>query len=433
MKESVYGERLVKRRAILVLLFIFLCPQLPFELQSFEETEIISVVKSASLVKRLQEIGLDLLLELNNRIYIVATPSDLEHLRVENIPFLFETTKFYPFSQKELFPQGGINGKYHSYRELREELSDLQKRYPRQAKVYILGDSLEKRHIYALKISDNVALDEEEAEVLFLGCHHAREWISVEVPLLFGKYLLENYDQSPEVKQLVDQSEIWLVPLVNPDGLEYSIHFYRYWRKNRRLNSDGSYGVDLNRNYGYKWAYDDTGSSPLPYSAVYRGIAPFSEPETKAIQDLFLKKDFQVLITYHSFSQVILYPWGYTKEPAKEHDKLQQIAAKMAEYIQQVNGNFYEYGQSGQTLYLTNGDTTDWAYGTSSIPSYTIELPPVDELSGGFFNSEEEIDRIFQENLPAMLYLVNFSIQNYESQKSSVSLVQTIDKGTSIR
>ena len=310
------------------------------------------------------------------------------------------------------YPQG-INGAYHSYLEIEADMFALQQKYPDIVKVFDIGDSLEKRNLYAIKISDNVLVEEDEPEVLFLGCHHAREWISVEVPFLMGKYLAEHYASDPAVRRFVDQSEIWIVPLVNPDGLEYTLHGYRLWRKNRRDNGGGDYGVDLNRNYGYKWGIDDLGSSPNPASEVYRGSAPFSEPETRAVRDLYLKKNFQALISFHSYSQVILYPWGYTKQPPDGVITLKEIAAEMSARIQAVNGRLYEYGQSGDALYLSNGDVTDWAFAINGIPAYTIELTPIDWASGGFFNRQEDIDPIFEENLPAMTYLIDRAIRDY--------------------
>ena len=308
---------------------------------------------------------------------------------------------------------GGLNGAYHSYKELETDLLALQQKAPAIAKVFDLGESLEHRRIYALKISDNVEREENQAQILIVGCHHAREWISVEVPFLFAKHLVENYAGDPEIKRLVDRSEIWIIPLVNPDGLEYTIHTYRYWRKNRRDNGNGEFGVDLNRNYGYKWGADDSGSSPDPGSGVFRGPSPFSEPETKAVRDLFLKKDFRALVSYHSFSQVVLYPWGFTDQPSDRDAEMKTIAVEMSDRMKAVNGRAYVPGQSGKDLYLTNGDLTDWAFGLSGIPSYTVELPPIDEALGGFFNREEDIAPIFRENLPALLYLIDRTVQNY--------------------
>ena len=381
--------------------------------ENAERSVIISIAKSISLADKIDALDLDLLGEWNGKVYVLAGPADLEKLEKENVAYIPETPRSYPPSSPVLFPQGGINGAYHSYLELETDMLVLQQKYPNIVKVFDIGDSLEKRNIYAMKISDNVALEEDEAEVLFLGCHHAREWISVEVPFLLGKYLAENYATNPDIKRLVDQSEIWIVPLVNPDGLEYTIHVYRYWRKNRRDNGKSNFGVDINRNYGYKWGIDNAGSSLNPASEVYRGTAAFSEPETRAVRDLFLSKDFQAMISFHSFSQVILYPWGYTKLPSDKDAQMKEIAAEMSAKIQAVNGRLYDYGQSGTSLYLTNGDVTDWTFAVTGIPSYTIELPPIDELGGGFFNRQEDIDPVFRENLAAMTSLIEHSIQNY--------------------
>jgi len=409
-----------KRAFNLILFFLILfCSILPpLFPQTYADTDIISVEKTSQVIKKLQEMDLDLLMEWKGRIYIVLhherdDPSKLEQ---SQIAYRVETSNFYPFNQKDISIQSGVNGDYHTYQELERDLVALEENYPHLVRLHDIGKSLEGRNIYALKISDNVSLDENEAEVLFIGCHHAREWISVEVPYLLGKYLVENYGSNPRVRDLVDHSQIWIVPLLNPDGLEYSVYFYRYWRKNRRYNGPGSYGVDINRNYDYMWGFDNEGSSPDTFSEVYRGPAPFSEPETQAIHDLFLQRKFQALISYHNYSQVILYPWGYTTEPSPKDALLSEMARNMSQLIRSESGRIYEFGAAGSQLYLTNGDTTDWALGIYDTPAFTIELPPIDELQGGFFNAEEDISTIFQENLPAALYLIEWSIQNYASE-----------------
>lgn len=402
---------------------IFFCSIPPsLSPQTYAETDIISVEKTSQLIKKLKEMDLDLLMEWKGRIYIVLhhERDDVSKLEQSQIAYKVETSNFYPFNRKDISIQSGVNGDYHTYQELEKDLLALEESYSPIARLHNIGESLEGRSIYALKISDNVSLDENEAEVLFIGCHHAREWISVEVPYLLGKHLVENYGSNPRVRDLVDHSQIWIIPLLNPDGLEYSIYFYRYWRKNRRYNGPGSYGVDLNRNYDYMWAFDDEGSSPDTFSEVYRGTAPFSEPETQAIRDLFLQRKFQALISYHNYSQVILYPWGYTTEPSPKDALLSEMAQNMSQLMRSASGRIYEFGGAGSQLYLTNGDTTDWALGIYDIPAFTIELPPIDELQGGFFNAEEDITTIFQENLPAALYLIEWSIQNYEAEIPSL-------------
>ena len=174
--------------------------------------------------------------------------------------------------------------------------------------------------------------------------------------------------------------------------------------------------MDLNRNYAYKWGYDNEGSSPDPSSEVYRGPASFSEPEIQAVRDLFTQKSFQALVSYHNFSQVILYPWGYTQAASDKDDLLAEIAEEMAALMEPVNGRYYYPDRAGASFYLTNGDTTDWSFGVYGIPSYTVELPPESYLTGEFFNPESDILPIFNENLPAMLYLIDWSIKNYDLQ-----------------
>jgi murein tripeptide amidase MpaA len=394
--------------------------------------EIVSVATAPGLAARLAGAGLDLLLEHEGRIFMVTGPVERLRLAGLGISFAYETDRFRgtTASAGERTSSGGLNGAYHSYLECEADLQALERDHPGRAKVFTLGTSLEGRNISALRVSDNAAADEPEPALMVLGCHHAREWISVEVPLLFARHLLENYDRDPDVRGLVDGSEIWVVPLVNPDGLEYTIHAYRYWRKNRRLNSDGSFGIDLNRNYAYAWGYDDSGSSPTPASDVYRGAAPFSEPETGAVRSLFLRRDVRALVSYHSYSQVILYPWGFADAATEKEAEFDRLAAKMSDLMRAVNGRIYDYGRAASALYVTNGDTTDWAYAMAGIPAFTIELPPVDILRGGFFNPETDIAPVFRENLPALLFLARYAASGAEaggnSGHSTNSKIRTI-------
>lgn len=393
------------------------------ELSPPEPMEVIAFDRNIDLSFLRSNFPLDPLMEDGQKVYFLIEKKYLEAIKQAGYSFSLETGRFLRSSQSGwqqwLHPQGGLNGAYHSYQELASELKALVASYPTLARLFVIGRSLENRNIYALKISDRPGLAEDEPGVAFFGCHHAREWISVEVPFLIGKYLLENYRRDSQVKALVDSAEIWIVPLVNPDGLEYSILNYRLWRKNRRLNRDGSYGVDLNRNYAYGWAYDDLGSSPEPASSVFRGTAPFSEPETEAVRNLFQTLRIQAAISYHSYSQLILYPWGYVDQPAEDQLLFQQLAEDMATLIYQVNGRVYQPGQAASSLYVTNGDFTDWAYGFYRIPAFTIELPPVDLLQGGFWNAEIDIQPIFQENLPAALYFIHWVISSYAGTRDT--------------
>jgi murein tripeptide amidase MpaA len=307
-------------------------------------------------------------------------------------------------------PRDSVNGDYHSYLETESELYDLESQYPDLARVSTIGQSVEGRELYLVKISDNVTQNENEPKIFIVGCHHAREWISVEMPLLFARYLLEHYPNNPQVKRAVEGLQIYVLPILNPDGLEFSIRYYRMWRKNRQYNGDFSWGVDLNRNYGYKWGYDDMGSSAIPYNETYRGAGPFSEPETLALKTFLLENPPVGSISFHNFSQMILYPWGYTETLAPDDAEMRKIAKEMSELIFAVNGRSYSYGPGASTIYPTNGDSDDWYYAACGTFAYTIELPPLSFFNGGFITAQEEIDRTFAENLPALLYFVNYFV-----------------------
>lgn len=303
-------------------------------------------------------------------------------------------------------PSDPTAGLYHTYAEINTELHALANSYPAISSVTSIGKSIEQRDLWAIKISDNVAQDEPEPAVVFLGCHHAREWISVDVPFLIAKYLLENYASDPQVARLVNNAEIWIAPMVNPDGHQYSVTTDRLWRKNRRNNGDGTFGVDMNRNYSYQWG--GPGSSGDTYSEIYRGPAPFSEPETQAVRDFLQKLSPKAMISYHNYSQLILYPWGYTSNPAPQKALMDSLAGVIAHKIMSVHGVSYTPGQAS-TLYLASGDTNDWLYALFGVPTYTIELRPNSSYPG-FELPESEIQPTFEENLPAALMLIDWAI-----------------------
>ncbi|MCA1439904.1 zinc carboxypeptidase [Ensifer sp. IC4062] len=289
---------------------------------------------------------------------------------------------------------------YHSAASLEEELRQLAEAKPDIAQLIEIGRSIEGRPILALRIGDRRG---GVPKILFMGCHHAREWIAVEVPFLLAKELVERADEAPMAGWLTS-GEVWVAPMVNPDGHEHSRAEERLWRKNRRRNDDGSFGVDPNRNYGYMWGILDVPtSSQVPSDETYVGPRAFSEPETQAVRDLVGCERFAGVITYHSYSQLILYPWGYTDKPIPDIQHREQMvgmAEEMQSLIQGVHGKVYVPQQSS-ALYPTAGDTTDWTYGTYGIPSFTIELRPRTFQEGGFILPPNQILPTWEENRPA--------------------------------
>ncbi len=283
-------------------------------------------------------------------------------------------------------------GLYHNFEEVVEELRAYTNDYPNLAQLHELGKSHEGRNVYALKVSGNVTADEGEPGFLICGMHHSREWISVEVVMAFAKELLEGYASDSRIKNIVDNREIWLVPVQNPDGFVYSTTKYRMWRKNRRKNSGSSYGVDPNRNYSYEWG--GAGASTSPGSDTYRGPSAGSEPITQIIEGFVAsRKNLKGSISFHSYGQLILWPWSYTYDPAPDDAILGDLARQMAKFTG------YSPKQSSD-LYPSSGDFDDSMYGGRGLASFTFEL------ATSFIPDESKIAPICKKNVKALTWFV---------------------------
>ena len=297
--------------------------------------------------------------------------------------------------------------RFHNYNELMEELNHLAQEHADIVKIHNIGTTVEKRNIWAIHI--NTSQDELEKGqsnkpgIIYVGNHHAREHLSMEIPLMYAQYLM-SHRRDPRISSLLDSRDIWIVPMLNPDGVEFDIATanYKMWRKNRRKNANGTYGVDLNRNYGFGWGTG--GSSKDPSSDVYMGTSAFSEPETQAFRDFVnAHANTKVLLSFHTFSELILYPWGGKHDPVPNNeDRLtfETLAKTMAQW------NHYTPEQASD-LYIASGDTTDWAYGTHGIFAFTFELSPKSMYEGGFYPGQKVIDKVFEDNLKPCLYLLD--------------------------
>ena len=305
---------------------------------------------------------------------------------------------------------------YHTVATLEQDLRRLAEEHPETAELHEIGRSVEGRPLWALRIGERRG---SARKVAFLGCHHAREWISVEVPYRLAEHLLDNSSSQP-VQGWLQQAEVWVAPMVNPDGHEHTRTENRLWRKNRRRNVGGSIGVDPNRNYGYMWGtLDISTSSRVPSDETYIGPRAFSEPEVRAVRNLVARELFGGVLSYHSYSQLILFPWGYTFEPVEDEadrSEMSGLAEDMERLIREVHGETYTAQQSSQ-LYLTAGDTTDWTYGVYDVPSFTIELRPTSALEGGFILPASQIEPTWQENRPAALEFIRHVLEKPESSE----------------
>ncbi len=295
---------------------------------------------------------------------------------------------------------------YHNLAEGRCFLHNLADTYPDITDLRVIGQTLEGRDVLALRITDKPGESEaDEQRILFTGVTHAREWVTHEMLLYLAEYLTSRYGTDERVADIVDHSEVWLVSVVNPDGFEYSWTNERMWRKNRRpgLECDG---VDINRNYDYGWG-PHSGSSPSPCSQTYRGAAAASEPETQVIQNLLQDQQFALGVSYHAYSQLVLYAWGHTTDvTAESYTSMRALANRYAIDVASQFGEVYAPGQSSYTIYLTNGDFDDYAYAAVGTMALTPELRPKTFGAGGFALPEDQILETCMENTAAALWLM---------------------------
>ena len=322
-----------------------------------------------------------------------------------------------------VFPEG-YNG-YHSYAETEAELDAVVADHPGIAAKFSIGQSYQGRQLWALKISDNVALDEDEPEVLFDSLTHAREWLTVEMDLHLIALLTDNYRANPanidtpleqRVTDIVNGLEIFIVPMVNPDGAEWDISDpdsgFRNWRKSRQPVGDGVQpGIDLNRNYAFRWGCCG-GSTGKPGSLYYRGQRPWQGVEAAAMRDFVLsrivggRQQIRAAIAWHSFNEEIMWPFGYTRADLPRTMSADDLAAFREIGRGMAKRNGYTAKQFSD-LYVTDGSSIDWMYGDQRIFAFVIELYPLDNSHvGGFHPPDDVIVRETTRNDDAVLYFL---------------------------
>ncbi len=286
----------------------------------------------------------------------------------------------------------GSMGSYLTLDEVYAELDEMRALYPNliTAKQSLGGTTAQGRPLYYVRISDNADTDEAEPEALYTGLHHAREPMSIMNLIFFMHYILENYETDPEVQDLVNNTELYFVPVINPDGYEYNRannpNGGGMWRKNRRNNGNGTYGVDLNRNYGYQWGYNNSGSSPTPSSDTYRGPSAFSEPETQMIRDFCLSRQFVTALNDHAYGNYLIMPWGYINA-IPESTLFNSIGDDLNTCNNYLVGNCYT-----TVGYSVNGSSDDWMYGEQTLKDKIYAFTPeIGASSDGFWPPPSKI------------------------------------------
>ena len=362
---------------------------------------------------------------------------------------------------------------YWSYDQVTDELRFLADQYPHIVSLISIGTTIEDREIWAVKVSDNPAEDEDEPEVLLTGAHHAKEWPGLEVVMATLTLLVESYDalgqdndgdgaidedpfdgldndadgtvdedwSEARITWLVDNREIWIVPIVNPDGLEYcrgqvasgESDEANLWRKNREPNYADfnplkglTYGVDLNRNYGFHWG--ELGAQSHVNSAAEDYIGPLDKrdddgdrrlnedpmdnqdndgdglnaAETKAVQAFVADHEFTIALNFHTFKGTIYWPWMFTLQLPEDEDTFMRIAVGMNTFNGYDYRDMSERNQQALSRHPpVDGDSNEWMYGKHGIIAYTIELG-----YNMFIPGEEELAGIVAENLGANLIVI---------------------------
>jgi hypothetical protein len=384
--------------------------------QQYQQLAADGLIFDHAHAQRLPQGGWEIETVVDNTEYAILRESGLAHRIIEADvqAAIAARPGLSPSEKKAVQQQYGVTGfefgsmgGFYTYSEVVAELDSMRMLYPNLVgEKFSIGQTIQGREIWAVKISDNPDIDEEEPEVLYDALHHCREPQGMMTLFYFMYYLLENYDSNPEAAYLINERELYFIPVMNPDGYTYnqsiSPNGGGMWRKNRRNNGDGTFGVDLNRNYGYAWGYDNIGSSDNTSSNTYRGTAPFSEPETQAYRDFVNSRHFKTNLSYHTYSNVLIYPFGY------EENLLTPDSVLYKEYgALLTKDNRYEFGTVNQTIgYVANGGTFDWMYGEQTSKPKVISLTPeVGSSADGFWPPQLRIYPLAQENLSANINL----------------------------
>lgn len=357
----------------------------------------------------------------NKFVDILINPSVLD--QINQLNFEYTITQTHQQNIENLGRDKDIVG-YRTYDEVLEELNQLVADYPAILSLHDIGDSKGKIYfndgmenyedyqhdIWMIKISDNVNESEDEPAVYYFGAHHAREPISTEVVMGIIYHLTEGYGVDDEITNMVNEAEIYLVPMVNPDGHEVVLdQLNTYWRKNisdndengmLNFNSGSQDGVDPNRNYAWEWGGE--GSSGDPTAETYRGTEAFSEPETQVIRDLLAAHHFTSGISYHSYSELVLWPYAYSDNAvAPDHEALEEMGVEMAATIPRIIGSGNYIAEQANDLYPAAGVTGDYCYGEHGIFHILIEL------AQEFIPPAPQVPNIVADNIEAAMIVLN--------------------------
>ena len=295
------------------------------------------------------------------------------------------------------FPESLLAGpdqRYFNPDEIADLIRETHANYPDITQVVSIGKTIEGRDILGIKISDNAAVKENEPSILVNGMHHAREVMTTEITTDMIQYLTSNYGKDADVTAWVNGTEIWVVPMLNLDGNNKMWDKNFMWRKNNR----GNHGVDLNRNYPTGWN-SCNGSSSRKSAQDYRGTAPASEPETQAMMNFVASIKPVFNISYHSYSEIVLYPFGCRPLKTPVDEAVEEIGAEIGKKLD------YKPGTAWELLYNADGGDIDWMYVEHQVIPYVIEVNATYDGFHPHYNKSRDVTVL--RNRPGWMHLLN--------------------------
>ncbi|XP_055977892.1 mast cell carboxypeptidase A [Sorex fumeus] len=297
--------------------------------------------------------------------------------------------------------------KYHNWDEIVAWMEKMLDKHPKMISRIKIGTTIEDNPLYVLKVGNK-----DEKKAIFMDCGiHAREWVSPAFCQWFVYQAAKSYGKNKIMTKLLDRMNFYVLPVFNVDGYIWSWTQDRMWRKNRSKNQNSEcIGTDLNRNFNASW--DALPVTNNPCFPIYRGPAPESERETKAVTDFIRKhqQSIKAYITFHSYSQMLMYPYGYTKELPSNHKELDKVAKIGAEAVATRYGTSYIYGPIASTIYQTTGSSLDWAYDLGIKHTFAFELR--DKGRFGFLLPESQIKSTCKETMLAVKFIAKFVLKN---------------------
>ncbi|CAO2603046.1 Carboxypeptidase A4 [Lemmus lemmus] len=299
-------------------------------------------------------------------------------------------------------------GSYHSLEAIYHEMDSIATDFPDLASRVKIGETFEKRPMYVLKFSTGGG---KKRPAIWLNAGiHSREWISQATAIWTARKIVTDYQKDPAVTSILENVDVFLLPVANPDGYVYTQTHNRLWRKTRsRTPGSRCIGADPNRNWNASFA--GNGSNKNPCSETYRGPAPQSEPEVAAIVKFITGHgNFKALVSIHSYSQMVMYPYGHSLEPVPNHEELDEVAKAAVTALTSLYGTKYTYGSIIDTIYQASGSSIDWTYSQGIKYSFTFELR--DTGLRGFLLPASQIIPTAEETWLALLTIMDHTLKH---------------------